>query len=65
LTSSFVSSDPARLNSQLQEEKVKELFTGSSGEEYFSLLLILINWTHKNVSEALPSPWMGLKSALP
>ncbi|XP_073906483.1 uncharacterized protein isoform X3 [Castor canadensis] len=25
----------SRLNSQLQEEKVKEVFTGSSGEEYF------------------------------
>jgi hypothetical protein len=30
-----------------------------------TLVLILTNWTHKSVSEALPSPWMGLKSALP
>jgi hypothetical protein len=35
LTSSFVPPDLTRLDRQLQEEKVKELFADSSGKEYF------------------------------
>jgi hypothetical protein len=38
LTSSFVPPDLTRLDRQLQEEKVKELFADSSGKEYFDPL---------------------------